>query len=60
MQWELEEGGDTEREDGMLACLGLTYVAPDGADRLLETSRNIAEVGQLLFPILVSQAPSFK
>ena len=43
-----------------LACQGLTFVSPDGAARLLDTSSNIAEVGQLIFPIFVRQAPSFK
>ena len=44
----------------MLACLGLTSVAPDGAARLLDTYRTIAEVGQLLFPILVGWVPPFE
>ena len=43
-----------------LACQGLTFVTPDGATRLLNTSCNIAEVGQLLFPILVGWAPPFE
>ena len=42
-----------------LACRGLTFVAPDGAARLLDTSRNMAEVSKLLFPLLVVQAPPF-
>ena len=43
-----------------LACQGITFVTPDGASRLLNTSCNIAEVGQLLFPILVGRAPTFE
>ena len=43
-----------------LACRGLTFVTPDGTSRLLDTARNIAEVGQLLFPILVGRAPPFE
>ena len=43
-----------------LACRGLTFVAPDGANCLLDASRNILEVGQLLFPIFFGQAPSFE
>ena len=39
-------------EDGRdLACQGLTFVTPYIASRLLDTSCNIAEMGQLLFPI---------
>ena len=43
-----------------LDCQGITFVAPDGATRLLETSRNIEEVSQFLFPILVGRAPPFE
>ena len=43
-----------------LACRGITFVTPDGASRLIDTSRKIAEVVQLLFPILVGQATSFE
>ena len=43
-----------------LACRGLTFVTLDGASRLLNALRNIAEVGQLMFPILVGRAPPFE
>ena len=43
-----------------LACQGLTFVTLDGASRLINTYRNIAELFQLLFPILVVWAPPFK
>ena len=42
--------------------LSVTFMLPCppyGAIRLLETSRNIAEVGQLLFPILFGRVPTF-
>ena len=43
-----------------LACQGLAFVAPDDAARLLNTSRNITEVGQLILPILVGRTPPFE
>ena len=43
-----------------LACRGLTFVTPDGTSCLILTSRNIVDVGQLLFPILVGQAHNFE
>ena len=43
-----------------LACRGLNFFAPDGAAHLLDTSRNISEVSQVLFPLLADQAPSFE
>ena len=43
-----------------LACRGLTFVAPYVAAYLLDISCNIAEVDQLLFPILVGWVPPFE
>ena len=43
-----------------LACQGLTFVTPDGASCLINTYRNIAELFQLMFPILVGWAPLFE
>ena len=43
-----------------LSYQGITFVTPDGTSRLINTSRKIVEVGQLLFPILVGQAPPFE
>ena len=43
-----------------LACQGITFVAPDSAARLLNTSHNITEVGQLPLLILASWVPPFK
>ena len=51
---KLAEGGRD------MACRGLTFVTPDSAYHLIETSHNIAEVTQLLFPILVGRAPPFE
>ena len=54
------EGGAAEGGRD-LACRGLTFVTPDGAaSRLLDTSRNITEVGQLILPILVGRTPPFE
>ena len=43
-----------------LACQGINFVAPDGAARLIDTLRNIAEVSQVLFLIFTGRAPPFK
>ena len=43
-----------------LAYRRLTFVTPDDVSRLLNTSRNILEVGQLLVPNLVDWASPFK
>ena len=43
-----------------LARRGLIFVTPDDASRLINTSHNIAEVGQLLFPILVGWSHPFE
>ena len=43
-----------------LSYQGITFVTLDGASRLLNTSCDIAEVGQLLFPILVGWVPPFE
>ena len=43
-----------------LAFQGITFVAPDGAARLLETLCNIAEVSQMLLPLLAIRAPHFE
>ena len=43
-----------------LSCQGITFVTPDSASRLLNTSRNITEVGQLILPILVGRTPPFE
>ena len=43
-----------------LSYQGITFVTLDGASRLLNTSCDIGEVGQLLFPILVGWVPPFE
>ena len=43
-----------------LACRGLTYATLEGASFLLNTYRNIAEVGQLIFTILFGRVSPFK
>ena len=43
-----------------LACRAITFVTPDNASLLLNTSCNIAKVVQFLFPILVGRAPTFE
>ena len=42
-----------------MAFQGITFVAPDGAARLLDTKFNIAESSQLIFPLLVGRALPF-
>ena len=39
---------------------GITFITPYGAARLLDTSHNIAEVRQVLFPLLAGWAPPFE
>ena len=49
------------KEDGRdLAFWGLTFLPLDATARLLGAPRNMAEVSQLLFPLLVIQAPPYK
>ena len=50
------KAAESERD---LACQWVTFVTPDDSYRLINTSRNIAEVGQLMFPILVGRALPF-
>ena len=50
-----------EAEGGRnLYFLVITFVTPDSASHLIDASRNIVDVGQFLFPILVSWAPPFE
>ena len=43
-----------------LTCRGFTFFTLGGASRLIDTSLKIAEVGQLLFSILIGQLPPFE
>ena len=43
-----------------LSCRGPTFVTPYSASCLIDIYCNIAEVGQLLFTILVGQVPPFE
>ena len=52
--------GNTAEGGHNLACQGITFVTQDGVSRLIDTARNISEVVQLLFHILVGRAPPFK
>ena len=55
-----ERAGETAEGGRDLGYQGLTFVAPEGAARLLDTAFNITEASHLLFPILVVQAPPFE
>ena len=55
-----ERVGGTAEVGHDLDYQGLTFVAPEGAARLLDTAFNITEASHLLFPILVVQAPPFE
>ena len=61
--WQLtpcERVGKAAEGGRDLACLGIIFVAPDSVVHLHNTSRNIKEVRQFLFPILISRTTSFR